>query len=539
MLILIIFAFLAGIVTILSPCILPILPLVLSVSSGRTRPLGVVLGFVASFTFFTLFLSSIVRLFGIPADSLRFFAILTLALFGTSLLSPSIQLWIEQFFSRLSSLVPSNATKPGLWSGITLGLTLGLLWTPCVGPILASVISLALTGEVTGQAFMIALAYSVGTAIPMFVVMVAGSRVLRSNPWLLKNSKRIQRGFGVLMITTAIAIFFNLDRRFQTYVLGKFPGYGLGLTKFEDNKLVQNKLTKLGSSPVPEVKLGRPMTTLPRVSLAPELVAGGQWFNSNPFTLESKKGKVVLVDFWTYTCINCQRTLPYLKSWYEKYKDKGLVIIGVHTPEFEFEKDAKNVKEALADFGITYPVMQDNNFATWNAYHNRYWPAKYLIDKDGYVRYTHFGEGNYDETEEVIQDLLEEAGSQGVRQDVHNPGSTTYARTPETYLGKARSAYNPDLKFAGDWKYTKEYAVAPVGGTLTYRYEAKSVYLVMRTPDTKPTTVRVYLDEVEQKPVTVTKDTLYTLVELASPGTHTIRLEFPEGGVELYAFTFG
>jgi len=416
---------------------------------------------------------------------------------------------------------------------------LGLLWTPCVGPILASVISLALTGEVTGQAFVIALAYSVGTAIPMFVVMVAGSRVLRSNPWLLKNSKRIQRGFGVLMITTAIAIFFNLDRRFQTYVLGKFPGYGLGLTKFEDNKLVQNKLTKLGGSPVPEVKLGRPMTTLPRVSLAPELVAGGQWFNSNPFTLESKKGKVVLVDFWTYTCINCQRTLPYLKSWYEKYKDKGLVIIGVHTPEFEFEKDAKNVKEALADFGITYPVMQDNNFATWNAYHNRYWPAKYLIDKDGYVRYTHFGEGNYDETEEVIQDLLEEAGSQGVRQDVHNPGSTTYARTPETYLGKARSAYNPDLKFAGDWKYTKEYAVAPVGGTLTYRYEAKSVYLVMRTPDTKPTTVRVYLDEVEQKPVTVTKDTLYTLVELASPGTHTIRLEFPEGGVELYAFTFG
>lgn len=543
MIILLVFAFLAGVVTILSPCILPILPIILSAtvdSSGYRRPLGIVTGFVLSFTFFTLFLSSIVGYLGIPAEFLRTLSIAVLALFGLSLMTPRVQHLLEQLFSRLGAFTSRTTGRSGFGGGVVIGLSLGLLWTPCVGPILASVISLALTGEVSGQAFLITLAYSVGTAIPMFGITLAGSHALQRVPWLVKNGQRVQRSFGVVMIATALAIFFNLDRSFQTYVLTKFPKYGIGLTSIEDNAAVQDELTRLDSSPVPELERGKPMPPIARVKgpVAAELIPGGEWFNSPPLTLSDQKGKVVLIDFWTYTCINCIRTLPYLKSWHSKYADQGLVIIGVHSPEFEFEKDANNVQQAIDDFGITYPVVQDNNFTTWRAYSNRYWPAKYLIDQDGYVRYTHIGEGDYDETEGAIRELLEEAGAR-VEGEVKNAGYTNYARTPETYLGKARRQYNADLNLIGDWHFGQEYAVPSAGDALIYKYEAKSVYLVMRSKNGEPTKIKVLLDGVEHKEVVVTKDTLYTLIDLDTPGRHTLKLEFEDDNIELYAFTFG
>lgn len=249
MILLVSFAFLAGIITVLSPCILPILPIILTssiggVETGKLRPIGVVTGFILSFTFFTLFLSTIVRLSGIPADILRLFSVFVVAGFGISLLIPQFQIFVEKIFSNLASFMPSSQGRGGFGGGLIIGFSVGLLWTPCVGPILASVISLAITGSVTFDAFLITLAYSLGTAIPMFLIMLGGQNALRKVPWLLVNLGHIQKVFGILMILTAIGIFFNVDRKFQTLVLETFPQYGEGLTTLEDNELIQDQLDK-------------------------------------------------------------------------------------------------------------------------------------------------------------------------------------------------------------------------------------------------------------------------------------------------------
>ena len=532
MLILTVFAFLAGIVTILSPCILPILPVILASSlpdpASRRRPYGIVLGFILSFTFFTLFLSSLVKLFGVPADSLRTLSVVVIAGFGLSLLIPRVQLLIEQLFSRLANLMPSTAGKTGFGGGLLIGFSLGLLWTPCVGPILASVISLAITGTVTTDAFLITLAYSLGTAIPMFLIILGGQKLLIKIPWLLHNTGKIQRAFGVVMIATALAIYAGVDRTFQTYILTTFPQYGVGLTKLEDNAVVKSELEDMGE---PSVNLAR------KGNRAPELKPGGEWFNSDPLTLSNLKGKVVLIDFWTYSCINCQRTFPYLKEWDRKYRDKGLVIIGVHSPEFEFEKIPENVQKAIDDFGLTYPVMQDNDFATWQAYKNRYWPAKYFIDHEGNVRGSHFGEGDYDESEAMIQELLIEAGVQ-VSDEMNNPVYRTYARTPETYLGSLRSQGESYLTYEGNWVQSEEFTAPSAGAKLNLKFDAKEVYLVMKNNGT-PAKINVYVDGKLTNAVTVTADTLYTIVTLTEPGRHTLRLEFEDSNAQLFAFTFG
>ncbi len=572
MILLIAFSFLAGIVTILSPCILPLLPIILSSSvdtTGKKRPMGVVVGFVLSFTFFTLSLSTIVRVSGIPADSLRHFSVIVLILFGLSLFVPKIQLLTEQLFSKLTKFAPNGQTKHGFLGGMIVGLSLGLLWTPCVGPILASVISLAITGTVTTQAFFITLSYSLGTAIPMFIIMRAGSTALQKVPWLLQNSAKIQKAFGIVMVITAIGIFFNVDRQFQTYILNKFPNYGIGLTKFEDNEAVKKQLNNINETEIKKDNLGKPTSDLvPKGPLAPEIIPGGVWFNSKPLTLKQLRGKVVVIDFWTYSCINCQRTLPYLRNWNEKYKDKGLVIIGVHSPEFEFEKSEKNVAQAIKDFQLTYPIVQDNNFDTWRAYGNSYWPAKYFIDKDGYIRYHHFGEGAYDESEQVIQELLKETGAQDISTRVKNPQYQNYAKTPELYLGYRRIAYfgSPEeikkdtlgtytspknlgdnqLAYDGIWSVMEEYANPQKGSKLYLNFDAKEVFLVMRTKGS-PSKVKVYIDDKLQYfgkdnvegTVTVSKDALYKLTNLSLPGRHILRLEFEDNNIELYAFTFG
>jgi len=538
MIILLVFAFLAGIVTILSPCILPILPVILATSltgsGSRTRPYGIVVGFILSFTCFTLFLSTLVRLFGIPVDILRNISVIVIALFGISLLISRFQVLIETLFSQLSGLVPTTTSKTGLpaqtgfGGGVAIGLSLGLLWTPCVGPILASVISLAITGTVSSDAFFITLAYSLGTAIPMYLIIISGRGLFAKVPWLLSNTATIQKVFGIIMILTAIAIYSGLDRSFQSYIISRFPQYGSGLTKIEDNSLVRTQLQDVGKPTVSLTKKGTP---------APELIPGGEWFNSIPLSLADLKGKVVLLDVWTYTCINCQRTLPYIKNWYDKYRDQGLVVIGIHAPEFEFEKEPGNVAKAISDFGIKYPVMQDNDFATWRAYHNNYWPAKYLIDKDGNVRYTHFGEGDYDQTESAIQDLLKETGAT-VSEDISNIQVATYARTPETYLGTKRGEIVSYLSYEGKWTPSAEYNQPSDGSKLNLQFNAKSVYLVLKN-DGSPAAVKVYLDGVYLKDIVVDGDKLYTLVDLDSPGSHKLQLQFVDTHAELFAFTFG
>lgn len=575
MIFLILFAFLAGVVTIASPCILPILPLVLSagLGEGKRKPFGVVVGFIASFTFFTLALAALVRLTGLSANALRTLSVVIIGLFGLSLLFPQFQLWMEHLFSRLSSLAPKSGQTSGFFGGFLLGLSLGLLWTPCVGPILASVITLAATSTVTLVSVFIVFAYALGTGLPMLLIIYGGRQLLKKVPWLLKNTGKIQKAFGVIMLLVAVGIFFNVDRTFQTYVIQTFPSYGAGLTQFEDNALIKKQLEKFqrsgSSSPEPSLSTEDSSGSFP---IAPELIPGGEWFNSTPLTLADLRGKVVLIDFWTYTCINCIRTLPYLEKWHETYADKGLVIIGVHTPEFEFEKNPTNVRKAIQDFGLKYPVMQDNAFATWRSYNNHYWPAKYFIDKNGRIRDSHFGEGDYDESERFIQELLKETGASVDQITVDNPVYSVAARTPETYVGYDRLEYNvspeaikpdkessystpPDIPlnrfaYAGRWTIAGERAVPASSSALTLHFEAGQVFLVMRAKQGLTAQVKVYLDgspiaadssgeDVKNGVVSVVDDRLYKLINLKNSGKHLLRLEFLDGNTELYAFTFG
>lgn len=572
MLVLFLFAFFAGVVTILSPCILPILPIILSSTIGGTkvdrgRPIGVVIGFVLSFTFFTLFLSTIVKASGIPADAMRTFSIIIIAGFGLSLLLPQSLVLMEKLFSGLMRYTPNVKQRSGLHGGVLLGLSLGLLWTPCVGPILASVISLALSGAVTLDALLITVAYSIGTAIPMFLIMVGGQKALQKTPWLVQHTQTIQKVFGVVMILTALGIYNNVDRQFQTYILDKFPQYGSGLTKFEDNTRVKEGLDRVMNGESPENGSGEPAPN-------PDFEGATKWINGESLSLNDElKGKVVLVDFWTYTCINCIRTLPYVTAWYEQYKADGLVVVGVHTPEFEFEKEEANVLKAMKDFGINYPVVQDNEFLIWNSYSNRYWPAHYLIDRKGRIRYTHFGEGEYNATEDMIRRLLKETGGTVSGDALEMPDKTPQGpRTPESYLGYARidrfasaekivedaparytlSPGLPTHSFAlgGMWTITPEYARSAKGSELELAFEGQDVFLVMRpVVGGTPGKVEVYLDEglvssfagldVKGGVVTVDSDRLYRLIHVEDGKEHLLKLRFIDSPVEVFAFTFG
>lgn len=577
MIILILFAFIGGIITILSPCILPVLPIVLSgsLTGGKKRPLGIVTGFIVSFTFFTLFLSAIVKALGIAPDTLRYIAVAILILFGFSLFVPKFQVFMEQLFSKLSSRINTRKQQSStndFLAGIPIGASLGLIWTPCVGPIIASVITLAATSQVNGSAILITLAYSIGTAIPMLAITYGGRQLLQKAPSLLTHAQHIQKGFGILMVLTAIAIFFNIDRTIQTYILTAFPQYGTGLTFIEDNALVKNALKQTMPDKARPEQNSKSDSQLPKLFKAPGFTnKSGEWINSEPLQLEALKGNVVLIDFWTYTCINCIRTLPYLKTWHETYKDKGLIIVGVHTPEFEFEKSLTNVKKAATDFQLTYPIVQDNEFGIWRDYSNRYWPAKYLVDKDGYVRYTHFGEGSYDETEEAIQKLLEERGST-VNEIIQNPQYDLYSRTPELYLGyeRIKNLISPErvlqnsvqqftspnsppknyFGYQGYWILSGEHANPDTNASLILHFDAKEVFLVMRPKDGTQSSVKVYLndtiipsnaagEDVQDGIVQIKEDRLYKLVNQQQAQSAILKLVFDDDNTELYAFTFG
>ncbi|KKQ55938.1 MAG: hypothetical protein US74_C0021G0017 [Parcubacteria group bacterium GW2011_GWA2_38_13] len=552
--------------TILSPCILPILPVVLSGSlgGGKKRPWGIIVGFVAGFTIFTLFLTAIVNAFGISANFLRNLSFVVIFIFGLALISSKMQIWSERIFSKLAA----RASRPhgqGFWGGVVIGLSIGLIWTPCVGPILASVISLALTGQVSGFAFFITLAYSLGTALPMMAIMFGGRGLLARVPALTRNTQIIQKAFGVCMILVAVAIFFNYDRKFQTFVLNIFPNYGAGLTALEDNALVRAMLDRT-SSPIRDLQ-----------GIAPEIISGGEWFNSDPVTIEALRGQqVVLIDFFTYSCINCIRTIPYLNAWHNAYAKDGLTIIGIHTPEFEFEKNPENVTKALNDLGIRYGVVQDNNYATWRAYNNHYWPAKYLIDINGKIVYSHFGEGSYDITEGRIQDALKERlRALGVDANINTDtvvieSQDVRAGSPEIYFGFSRNEYlkngkqnqggvqtfqypenisTNSLYLFGKWKIAEEYAQSmDADEKIIFQYRSKNVFFVAGSEspvaiqilqDGKPLEQGFGKDVLPNGSVIIKDNRLYHLIGDDSFGEHTLELRIGSGGLKAYTFTFG
>ncbi len=563
-------AFLSGLVTILAPCIWPLLPIILSSSvagGDRRRPLGITLGIMISFATFTLAVSTLVRLFHFDPDILRVVAVVVIGFLGISMIIPALGNVIEMLVIRLSNLWGQKGSNmgSGFVPGFITGFSLGIVWSPCAGPILATIATLAATSQITLNLILITAVYVTGVGIPLFAFAYGGQRFFTKTRFISQYTGRIQQVFGILMILTALAIYTNYDKVLQVKLLDLFPSYTQALTHLESSDSIKKQLDLLKNSKVVQ----KPIQSLENKNLfnenypGPEFVGVTKWLNTDaPLTLKELRGKVVLIDFWTYTCINCIRTLPHVTSWYDKYKDKGFVVIGVHTPEFEFEKKSENVLNAIKQYNIHYPVPQDNDYATWKAYDNRYWPAEYLIDAKGNVRRTHFGEGRYDETEQAIQILLREAGQQ-VNNSLENmPDQTPKTRlSPEAYLGSTRMQYyhpggrvssglheftlsenlpKDSFSFGGGWNITSENAISGKNAVLNYSFTAGKVFLVLRPGTSSQGKVKVFVDGKFKEIVTVDTDRLYTLVDLkGETGNHVLKLEFQTPGIEIFAFTFG
>jgi cytochrome c biogenesis protein CcdA/thiol-disulfide isomerase/thioredoxin len=571
MLLLIAVAFIAGLVTALSPCILPILPVVLASSTGgRRHPLALIIGLVTSFAAFTLVVSQIVLRLGLSASLLRLAAVIILGLLGLSMIVPALGAHLESWLSRLPGLAPQGQSDSGWRGGILTGATLGLVWAPCAGPILAAVTTLAATQRVNLATVAVALAYSIGVGVPLLIIAYGGQAVIRGAPFFSRRTVAIQKAFGGLMIVTAVLIAFNVDVTLSASAASLLPaGWSNQLNAIETNSVVTGELQSL-SSQTPHSQPAAAGASLPNLGAAPELTGITSWINSRPLTLASLRGKVVVIDFWTYSCINCIRTLPYVTQWYEKYKDQGLVIIGVHSPEFAFEHDPGNVAQAVKRFNITYPVALDNNLSTWSAFENEYWPAEYFIDANGDLRYTHFGEGEYDQTERIIQALLAEADSAVDLGTVKAAeASIASGQTPETYLGLARQgqfaspeqtlkdmarAYTVPSQLAqdafavgGEWAFSLESAQEwQQGATLAIHFRAKDVYLVMTSDQPVTATVTIdgglanHSEDINaQGQLTVSEARLYHLAGLDASASATLTVQFNQPGVKVYAFTFG
>lgn len=578
MIILLVFAFISGFITIFAPCIWPLLPIILSstTTGGSRKPLGITVGIISSFAIITLSISYIVSIVPFDPNILRYVAVVVIGFMGLTLVIPPLSRVLEGYVSRLSGrLAVIRGKGDGFNSGLITGLALGIVWTPCAGPILATIATLAATQAVNFEIVLVTIAYVIGVGIPLFVFARLGQRLLTTNRLVSKYTGIIQQVFGIIMILTAITIATNYDKQLQTKLLNLFPAYTLILNEFEGNPVVEHELDALrGNTDGLQIDMRFPKSDeiLPVLAKAPEFAGITNWINSEPLTMEELKGKVVLIDFWTYTCINCIRTFPYITSWYEKYKDDGFVVVGVHTPEFEFEKKTTNVEAAILQHKLQYPVAQDNDFATWDAYNNRYWPAHYLVDAEGNIRYVHFGEGKYEETEKAIKTLIEEAGKDVSETELTNVDEqpSLFSQTPETYLGSRRvdrflsiepfengirefsfpkAIGTHSFAYSGTWQITDQYSQSSADSRLLLRYEGNNVFLVMH-PTIGNEQVRVFLDnepiteqfagkDVVNGVITIDEPDLYEIVDSKGKrGSHLLRLEFDEG-IQIFAFTFG
>ena len=540
MLILLAIGFVAGIVTALSPCVLPVLPIVLAGGATGRRPLAIVAGIVVSFTVFTLFAAWLLDLLGLPQDLLRNLAIALLLVVALTLLVPQVG---ELLARPLQALTRRGSGDLG--GGFFLGASLGLVFVPCAGPVLAAVTVIAAKREVGFDGLLLTVSYAIGAALPMLAIAFAGQRAARA---FRARAETVRRVAGVLVAGAALAIALGADQELQTAI----PGYTESLQeRFERSSAAQRELGELTGARAPKAT-GEKASGLEDYGPAPEFRGLAGWINSKPLTIERLRGRVVLIDFWTYSCINCLRTLPHIREWDDRYRAAGLTIVGVHTPEFAFERVASNVRENVKELELRYPVALDNDFGTWEAWRNQYWPAKYLIDRKGHVRYFHFGEGEYGTTEEAIRTLL---GSDAPPPSGLADDSPHGLLTPESYLGYQRLARNggetveedalhtyrlpeelgeSELAFGGSWKVEDERAVAQRDAQLRLEYRARDVYLVL----TGTGSVRVLVDGKPERTVRVAGDRLYTLVERPEIGDHLLELQFSPG-VAGYAFTFG
>jgi cytochrome c biogenesis protein CcdA/thiol-disulfide isomerase/thioredoxin len=543
-------ALLAGMITVISPCVLPVLPIVFGAGVGENRrqPFAIIAGLATCFFVSILFAVWILDKLGLPKDLFRNISIGLLFLFGTMLLIPQFGVLVERPLARLS-----RGPRSDLGGGFLLGCALGFVFVPCAGPALALVTSAAATFQFTLKAVLVALAYTIGASALLLAIAVGGRNVVAR---LRGGAERFRLAFGVVLVASAFAVIFNADTWLQknlpnptSWIQDKTEASASGRKAFESKKNITEKKP---------VSHKRTLSGLKDYGLAPNFTGNQAWLNTpggRALTLAKLRGKVVLVDFWTYSCINCLRTLPYLESWYRTYGKDGFVIVGVHTPEFAFEHDVGNVRRATKEYGVRYPVAIDNKYATWNAYGNQYWPAEYLIDARGHVREAKFGEGEYSKTEDAIRALLAERDKslpKALNIADHTPD---YGTTPESYLGVYRLdryAGSPikqgrmakytlpfvleqsQLAYGGYWKVEKERIVAGRDARLALHFFARKVHLVLGGTGS----VDVFLNGKHVRRVHVTQDRLYTLLDQGKDKDGKLDLRFTPG-LSAYAFTFG
>ena len=554
---------LAGGVAGISPCILPVLPILLASTTpsetekGR-RPLLVVGGLVLSFAVVTLLGAAALSALGLPQSTLMYIGIGVLSLVGLGMLVPRVGHVIEAPFQRMAQGAKPRATSG---RGFVLGLSLGVVFVPCAGPVLAAVTTLGAAGKLGAATVVLTIGYALGVAVPLLLLASAGSKLTSRVGSIRSNSPGIRRIAGAVMIASAVAIGLNVLAPLQRAL----PGYSSALqSSLEKSKTLRDAVSKARGATVAQESL---RTCLDRVEQAGGLATRGcpapdfdqinSWFNTAgnaPLSLAALRGKVVLIDFWTYSCINCQRTLPHLRAYDQAYRSAGLTIVGVHTPEFAFEHSLPNVRSAAKDLGVHWPVALDNDYGTWNAYSNNYWPAEYLIDQSGTVRHVHYGEGGYDETSRLIATLLHETpAAAGTSGSVGAQGPTT----PESYIGyrRANSMANGPAKsdidhayraagglpldgfeLTGHWNVGAESARADqTDSSLALRFSASKVFLVLAGKGT----VMPILDGVTRPPIEVDgTPRLYTIVDGAYTPDSLLHLQFTPG-LSAYAFTFG
>ena len=560
-------AYLGGVLTIFSPCVLPVLPFIFARSdqSFRRSGLPILLGMAATFTVLASFAAvGGAWLVGINQYG-RYAAMLLLLLMGLALIFPALSERLMRPFVAFGGRLQQRADRQASSKGsLLLGVAVGFLWAPCAGPILGLVLAGAALNGANLYSALLLLVFAAGAASSLAVALLAGARVFSLMKRGLGAEEWVRRGLGVAVLAGVVVIALGWDTRF----LAQFSFLSTADTE-------QRLIAQLAD---------KPKQTNPENSrMAPSFNGATHWLNSPPLTIEMLRGKVVLVDFWTYSCINCLRTLPYLKAWNEKYRSQGLVIVGVHSPEFAFEKDVDNVEQAIRDLGIKYPVAMDNRFAIWNAYQNEYWPAHYLIDAQGRIREQHFGEGGYQETERMIQALLREAhqGDLVMSEElvqVAGSGATAAAaaaeRSPETYLGYARlknlaspesikkdvparySAPNAlglnQWALSGKWLVSAEAAASQTsGGAISFRFHGRDLHLVLASRSGKPVRFKVTLDGAApgadhgadtdaQGHGVIREQRLYQLIRQDGKiGDRTFRIEFLDADAEAFAFTFG
>ena len=575
-------SYLAGALTILSPCILPVLPFVFAragqpfVKSGLPMLLGMAVTFAGVAT-----LAAVGGGWAVEANQAgRSFALALLALFGLALLLPELSDRLTRplvaLGARLSEAAGSGvATASPVLPSLLLGVATGLLWAPCAGPILGLILTGAALQGASVQTSLLLAAYAAGAATSLAAALLLGGRVFAALKRSLGVGEWMRRGLGAAVLAGVAAIALGLD----TGLLSRASVAGT-------SALEQGLLDRLGPQHGP-TPAGPQMVSvsqiLPVEGALPSLAGATAWLNSPPLTAESLRGKVVLVDFWTYSCINCLRSLPYVRAWAEKYRQAGLVVIGVHAPEFAFEKSLDNVQRAVRDLQVGYPVALDNDYALWRAFDNHYWPAHYFIDGEGRIRFHHFGEGEYEHSEQIIRQLLAEAGKSvaadhvvTVRADGVQASSDFAAiRSPETYIGYDRaenfqsqggvvrdqshlytapaSLKLNEWALAGDWTVETERAVlGAAGGRIVFRFQARDLHLVLGPgADGRPVRFRVRLDgappagdhgvDVDAEGLgTISSQRLYQVIRQGDPGRErSFEIEFLDPGVQAAAFTFG